>query len=136
MLHKAGEPKDLVGSYRHLGLTSCLGKLLEKAVADNLSNWAESNNKFKRQRNGFRKTRRTNDNLFKLFETIKHGFQKSHHATGIFLHAERSFDQVWFDELLFKLTSMGLNRKLTRCICNFIYQRKLIISIKNSPIHS
>ena len=38
MLHKAGKLEDLVGSYRPLSLTSCLGKLLEKAVADNLSN--------------------------------------------------------------------------------------------------
>ena len=45
MLHKAGKPEDLVGSYRTLTLTSCLGKLLEKAVADNLSNWAEANKK-------------------------------------------------------------------------------------------
>ena len=42
MLHKAGKPKDLVGRYRRLSLTYCLGKLLEKAVADNLSNWAET----------------------------------------------------------------------------------------------
>ena len=42
MLHKAGKPEDLVGSYRPLSLTSCLGKLLQKAVADNLSNWAEA----------------------------------------------------------------------------------------------
>ena len=49
MLHKAGKPEDLVGSYRPLSLTSCLGKLLEKAVADNLSNWAESNKKFNKQ---------------------------------------------------------------------------------------
>ena len=38
MLHKAGKPEDLVGSYRPLSLTSCLGKRLEKAVADNISN--------------------------------------------------------------------------------------------------
>ena len=42
-LHKL---EDLVGSYRPFSLTYCLGKLLEKAVADNLSNWAESNKKF------------------------------------------------------------------------------------------
>ena len=49
MLHKAGKPEDLVGSYRPLSLTSCLGKLLEKALTDNLSNWAESNKKFNKQ---------------------------------------------------------------------------------------
>ena len=41
MLHKASKPGNLVGSYRPLSLTSCLSKLLEKAVADNLSNCAE-----------------------------------------------------------------------------------------------
>ena len=65
MLHKAGKPEDLLGSYRLLSLTSCLGKLLEKAVADNLSNWAEANKKFNKQ-NGFRKNRSANDNIFKL----------------------------------------------------------------------
>ena len=71
MLHKAGKPEDLAGSYRRLSLTFCLGKLLEKAVTDNLSNWAEANKKFNKQQNGFRKNRSPNDNLFKLFETIK-----------------------------------------------------------------
>ena len=37
---------------------------------------------------------------------------KGHPTTGIFLDAGQAFDQVWFDGLLFKLTSMGLNRKL------------------------
>ena len=38
MLHEAGKPEDLVRSYRPLSLTPYLSKLLEKAVADNLSN--------------------------------------------------------------------------------------------------
>ena len=141
MLHKAGKPEDLAGSYRPLSLTSCLGKLLEKAVADNLSNWAEANKKFNKQQNGFRKNRSTNDNLFKLFETIKLGFCKGHPTTGIFLDVEKAFDQVWYDGLLFKLTLMGLNRKLIRWISNFLYQRKLRISNNHqlsdpiTPIH-
>ena len=62
MLDKAGKPEDLTGSYRLLSLTSCLRKLLEKAIADNLSNWAEAIKKFNKQQNGFRKNRSTNDN--------------------------------------------------------------------------
>ena len=114
---------------------------MEKAVADNLSDWADVNEKFnKKQQSGFRKHRSTNDNLFKLFETIKIGFYKGHLTTEIFVDAEKAFDQVWYDRLLFKLTLMGLNRKLIRCISNFLYQRKLILSINNllsdiTPIH-
>ena len=46
MLHKAGKPENLAGNYRLLSLTSCLGKLLQKAIADNLSNWAEASKTF------------------------------------------------------------------------------------------
>ena len=67
MLHKAGKPEELVGSYRPLSLTTCLGRRLEKAVADNLSNWAEAKKKFNKQQYGFRKNRSTNDNFFKIF---------------------------------------------------------------------
>ena len=114
MLHNAGKPEDLVGINRPLSLTFCFGKLLEKAVADNLSNCAKANKKFNKQQNGFRKNKSTNDNLFKLFETIKFGFYKDHSTTGIFLDTEKAFEQVWYDGLLFKLTSMCLNRKLIR----------------------
>ena len=138
MLHKAGKPEDLAGSCRSLSLRSCLGKLLEKAIADNFSNWAEANKKFNKQQNGFRKDRSTNGNLFKLFETIKLDFCKGHPTTGIFFDVEKAFDQ---DDLLFKLTKIGVNRKLIRWISNFLYQRKLIISINDqlsdpiTPIH-
>ena len=37
MLYKAGKPEDLAGSYRPLSLTSCVGKRLEKAVAEALA---------------------------------------------------------------------------------------------------
>ena len=129
--YKAGKPEDVVGSYRPLSLTSYLGKFLEKAVADTLSNWAEANKKFNKQQNGFRKSRSTNDNLFKLFETVKLGFCKDHPTTGIFTDVKKAFDQVWFDGHLFKLISVGLNRKLIRWISNFLNQRKLTISIND-----
>ena len=85
MLHKAVKLEYLVGSYRPFSLTSCLAKLLGKAVADNLRNLAEANKKFNKQQN---------DNLFKLFEKIKFGFWKGHPTTRIFLDLEKAIEQV------------------------------------------
>ena len=92
MLNKAGKLEDLAGNYRLLSLTSCLGKLLEKAIADNLSNWAEASKMFNKQQNGFRKNRSINDNWFNLFETIKLGFCKGNPTTGIFLDVEKAIN--------------------------------------------
>ena len=136
-----GKPEDLAGSYRPLSRTSCFGKLLKEAVADNLSNWTEANKKFSKQQNDFRKSRGTTDNLFKLFETIKLGFCEGLPTTEIFLDVEKAFNQVWYSSLLVTVTSVGLNRKFIRWISNFLYQRKLRISINDqlcdpiSPIH-
>ena len=55
MLYNAGKTEYFAGSYRPLSPNSCNGKLLEKAAADSLSNWVESNKKFNKQQNGFRK---------------------------------------------------------------------------------
>ena len=66
-----------------------------------------------------------------FFETIELGFYNDNSTTGIFLDVEKTFDQVWYDRFHSKLTSVGLNRKLTRWISNFLDQRKLIISIND-----
>ena len=55
MLHKTGKPEDLIGTYGPLSLTFCLGKLPEKAVPDNQSNWTKYNQKFNNQQNGYKK---------------------------------------------------------------------------------
>ena len=102
-LHKAGKPVDLVRRYRPLSLISSLGKPLEKAVADNLSNWTKSNKKFNKQQNGFRKNSSTNDNLLNLIKANKVGFYKGHLSSGIFLDVKKAFEQFWYDGLLFKL---------------------------------
>ena len=141
MLHKAGKPEDSVGSYRPLSLTSCLVKLVEKAVEENFSNWAEANEIFNKQKGLRKKNRSTNGSLFKLFEIVKLGYYKGHPTKGIFLDVEKAFDQIWYDGLLFKLALMGLDRKLIRWISNFFYLRKLITSINDqlsnplNPIH-
>ena len=70
-------------------------------------------------------------------KTIKFVFFESHPTTGIFLDAEKAFEQVWYDGLLFKLTSMGLNRNLIRWIRNFLYESKPIVPIHPiTSIHS
>ena len=66
-------------------------KFSEKAVGDNLSNWEKDNKKFNKQQNGFRKNWYTNDNLFKLFETIKLWFCKEGGLQEYFLTPRKLF---------------------------------------------
>ena len=96
--------------------------------------WTECNSKFKKQQDGFRRKGALTTTLFK---TIKFGFHDGHPTTDIFLDVQKTLHQARLDGLLFKITTVGLHRKLIRSVINFVYQRELIILINNqlsSPI--
>ena len=105
MLHKTGKPKNKALSYRPLSITSCIGKILEKLLTNRIKSWAENNNIFNLQQNGFRKNRYTNDNLFKLSQSMRQNFNKSMISTVVFLDVEKVFDRVWH--------MWGYNKQLT-----------------------
>ena len=44
-------------------------------------------------------------------------------------------NKLWFDGVIYNLTTTSLNRKLIRWISNYFHQRKLIISIYNQLSH-
>lgn len=128
MLYKAGK-KNLEGNYR-----SYLGKFLEKVVAEKLSNWTESSSKMNWQIKWFRKKvgsqTKTYLNCLKQLNMIFAGW---FHHRNLF-DVKKDFSHVWFDGLLFKPTTMGLNRKLIRWIINSFNQ--LNNNQLNDPITS
>ena len=76
MLHKPGKPKSEITSYRPLSLTSSLGKILEKIITNRVKDWCNENDIINKQQNGFRSKRNTNDNLFKLTQSLKQNIKK------------------------------------------------------------
>ena len=64
MLRNVGKPKDLGESYKPVSYTSWLGKLMEKAAADNTCQRVKSNKKSYEQQNGSSKKQDINHNLW------------------------------------------------------------------------
>ena len=71
MLHKPGKPKSEKKSYRPLSLTSYLGKIREKIITNRVKDWCNENDIVNKKQSGFRSKRNTNDNLFKLTQSLK-----------------------------------------------------------------
>ena len=129
MLHKTGKPKNKALSYRPLSITSCIGKILEKLLTNRIKSWAENNNIFNLQQNGFRKNRYTNDDLFKLSQSMRQNFNKSMISTVVFLDVEKVFDQVWHKGLLSKLYNLGLDINIIKWIKNILQDEGLTINV-------
>ena len=71
MLHKPGKPKSEIKPYHPLSLTSCLGKILKNIITNRVKDWCNENDIINKQLNGFRSKRNTNDNLFKLTQSLR-----------------------------------------------------------------
>ena len=54
---------------------------------------------------------------------------------GVFLDISKAFDEVWQEDLLFKLKQNGISGNLLNVVINFLYQRNQRVVI-NGPLSS
>ena len=132
MLHKPGKPKSEITSYRPLSLTSSLGKILEKIITNRVKDWCNENDIINKQQNGFRSKRNTNNNLFKLTQSLKQNIKKGFVTSAVFLDVEKAFDQVWHTGLLHKMKKFDMDHSLVRWIKSFSSERSISIKIENT----
>ena len=76
MIPKPSKLASDPNSYRPISLISCLSKLVERIVAQRLLNFLEQNKILLPQQSGFRKGRRTTDNLVFMTQKISEAFNR------------------------------------------------------------
>ena len=83
-----GDPQN----YRPISLTSCIGKLAERMVNYRLYWWLERNGLLEHTQAGFRKGCRTEDQLFRLTQTVIDGFQEKKDTTAVFIDLQQAYE--------------------------------------------
>ena len=71
------QPASDPNNYRPISLISCLSKLIERVVGDRLAEFLEKNKLLLPQQSGFRKWRRTTDNLVFHSQKILESYRKN-----------------------------------------------------------
>ena len=137
LLKEGKDPED-PGSYRPISLTDCLGKLLEKIIADRLSSWMEEKNLFNECQAGFRQDRCTTDQVWKLVQQATDKIQTKRDsglATLVtFFDFERAYDKVWREGLISKMIKMDLPYSFIKYTRLFLSGRKTRVEING--VHS
>ena len=83
---------------------------------------------FSKYQSGFRKSKSTNDHLFRLSQTIRESFNRREHVIAAFLDVEKAFDNVWHNGLRYKIYQLDLPTKLCRWLSDFLVGR--VIQVK------
>ena len=94
MLVKPDKPPSQTTSHRPISLLSAIMKLFERVIEKCLRKHLEDNGFFSKYQSGFRKSKSTNDHLFRLSQTIMESFNRGEHVIAAFLDVKKAFDNV------------------------------------------
>ena len=134
VLHKSGDPNNC-NNYRGLSVNSCLGKLFSGLLQTRLSNYLENNSLLSPFQSGFRKQRRTTDNIFVLKTLInKYAYCNKTKLYTCFVDFKKAFDTVWRPALLHKLLNKGIGGNFYRVI-DHVYSTT-VCAVKQSHVQS
>ena len=130
MLIKPDKPPSQTTSYRSISLLSVIMKLFERVIEKHLRKHLEGDGFFSKYQSGFRKSKSTNDHLFRLSQTIMESSSRGEHVIVAFLDVEKAFDNVWHNGLNTKIYQLDLPTKLYRWLSDFLIGRVIQAKIE------
>ena len=130
MLIKPDKLPSQTTSYRPISLLGAIMKLFERVIERRLRKHLEDNGFFSNYQSGFRKSKSTNDHLFRLSQTIMESFNRGEHVIAAFLDVEKAFDNVWNNGLRYQIYQLGLPTKLCSWLSDFFVRRVIQVKIE------
>ena len=125
LLKEGKDPKQTI-SYRPISLTSCLGKILERMIADRLIYILETKNLLNDNQAGFRQGRCTTDQILKLIQEASDGIHDRQGRTRTmvaFFDYEKAYDKVWRDGVIHKMLELGIPSRFVKYVRHFLSGR-------------
>ena len=128
LIPKPNKDTKFAKNYRPISLLSCIGKVLERIVANRLSSHLEENNLFAASQSGFRRKHMTSEQLLRLSEECHTGFKRQQTTAALFLDAEAAFDRCWHNGIRYKLKkNLNLPSRIIRLLSSFLTDRSLTV---------
>ena len=135
-LLKDGKDPKLTTSYRPISLTSCLGKILERMIADRLIYILETRKLLNPNQAGFRQGRCTTDQILKLVQDATDNIQaarhESHRTVVCFFDYAKAYDKVWRDGLISKMLDLEIPPRFVRYVRHFLSGRNTWVEVNNT----
>lgn len=129
LIHKTGSDKTFPENYRPISLLSCIGKIYEAIILNEINYVVDVNNLLPNEQFGFRASHSTTLQATRVVEDISKGFSNKEMSGAVLLDIQKAFDKVWHNALIFKLHKMSFPSNLILLINSFLENRKFRVSI-------
>lgn len=117
---------EVAKDYRPISLLVCIVKLLEKMIANRLSNDLEMKGLLESFQAGFRAKQSTMDQVVRLTQFAHECWARDKHALFFTFDVKKAFDTVWTGGLLYKLAKLlqlPPTSKLLRWLSHYLVDR-------------
>ena len=122
-LHKKGS-RTQPNNYRPVSLTSCVCKILESLIKDEIMKHLVASELLTTAQHGFVPRKACVTNLLETIDYLTNSMNEKIPSDVIFLDYEKAFDRVSHGLLLVKLRACGIAELLVRWIDSFLHGRK------------
>jgi hypothetical protein len=129
-LFKTGDP-TLTSNYRPISILPTIGKVFEKVVFRQLSNYLTTNNIISPNQFGFREGNTTNDAITTFLECIYENLNNKKSSILTFIDLSKAFDSVNHDILIEKLRHYGIRNTALNWFKSYLTNRSHYVTINN-----
>ena len=127
-IFKSGDPLDK-SNYRPISLLSVYSKIIEKCVANRLTDFFEKSSIISKAQYGFLKNRNTTDALLDYVNFIYKSLNDRKHAVSVFVDMKKAFDVVDHNILLKKMEIYGIRGIALSWFRNYLAERYQFVRI-------
>ena len=119
-------------NYRPISLLSCMSKILQKIVFNNIYKHICENQLITDKQSGYRPEHNTQLQLIYLTHNLYKTLDSGRDFTAIYLDISKYFDKIWHDGLLYKCkTDFGLSGTLLTWLKSYLTNRSQKVIIEN-----
>ncbi len=115
LLHKKGNRND-INNYRTLSVNCNLCKVYLRVLTNRLSRLIDNTRVLGDAQSGFRRGRRTTDNLFVLKACLEYAWQRKRKGFAVYLDAAKAYDTVDRKILFQKLRDLGIGERWVEAV--------------------
>ena len=130
MLIKPDRPPSQTTGYQLMSLLGAIMKLFEWVIEKRLQKHLEDNGFFSRYQSGIRKSKSTNDHLFRLSQIIMESFNRGENVIAAFLECPKSIRQCLAQWTQVQNYQLGLPTKVCRLLSDFLVGRVIQVKIE------
>ena len=110
-------------NFRPISLLNTISKIMERLVLTRILSWLEEHKILAEEQSGFRKSRQTNEQIFRIIQDGLTAFNKRQMLGSLFIDIEKAFDKVWINGLLFKLSSYNIPNYMGKWVSDYLTDR-------------